>query len=240
MNASAPVGHRELFEDIARDYLATVLPRFDHARSPRVEHATTDRSRFPARFHPRSLEDPPELANPAASDTAVVTGWWSETPAERVALALERHLNRRRRARYSVSRSRYCRQPRAGDSSGRMTNVMAKSLARYSVSIWRSTLAKCVQQVARSRPPSRAQASATTSLAQKLKRPSTCRTWHRRRSEAILSEDCPDDFPALHPIGPPARAQRAHYGEPSPEPVLGIWRVRSDGHLSARVAHHDR
>lgn len=88
-----PVGHRELFEDVARRYLSAVLPRFDHARWLRIEHATTDRSRFPAWFHPRSLEDLPELASPAASDTAVVTAWWPETPAERVTLALERHLN---------------------------------------------------------------------------------------------------------------------------------------------------
>jgi S-adenosylmethionine synthetase len=88
-----PVGHRELFEDVAHSYLNTVLPRFDHARWLRVEHATTDRSRFPSWFHPNSLEDLPELAAPAASDTAVVTAWWPETPAERVTLALERHLN---------------------------------------------------------------------------------------------------------------------------------------------------
>jgi S-adenosylmethionine synthetase len=88
-----PVGHRELFEDVARGYLSAVLPRFDHARWLRVEHATTDRSRFPAWFHPLSLDDLPELANPAASDTAVVTAWWPETRAERVTLALERHLN---------------------------------------------------------------------------------------------------------------------------------------------------
>ena len=70
-----PVDHRELFEDVARSYLATVLPRFDHARWLRVEHATTDRSRFPSWFHPRGLDDLPELANPSASDTAVVTAW---------------------------------------------------------------------------------------------------------------------------------------------------------------------
>jgi S-adenosylmethionine synthetase len=88
-----PIDHRELFEDVARSYLGTVLPRFDHARWLRVEHATTDRSRFPAWFHPRGLQDLPELANPVASDTAVVTAWWPDTLAERVTLALERHLN---------------------------------------------------------------------------------------------------------------------------------------------------
>ena len=88
-----PTSHQELFEETARGYLAAVLPRFDHDRWLRVEHATTDRSRFPAWFHPRSLDDLPELTTPAASDTAVVTAWYPHTLAERVTLALERHLN---------------------------------------------------------------------------------------------------------------------------------------------------
>lgn len=92
--AERPVPYRELFEEAARGYLATVLPRFDHARWLRVEHATTSRSRFPSWFHPASLDDLPELAHPSASDTAVITAWHPETPAERVALVLERHLNR--------------------------------------------------------------------------------------------------------------------------------------------------
>jgi hypothetical protein len=81
----------------ARCLLSAAAPRdasrFDHARWLRVEHATTGRSRFPAWFHPRGLQDLPELANPVASDTAVVTAWWPDTLAERVTLALERHLN---------------------------------------------------------------------------------------------------------------------------------------------------
>jgi S-adenosylmethionine synthetase len=48
----------------------------------------------PWRFRPANLDDLPELAHPSASDTAVVTAWYPETPAERVTLALERHLNR--------------------------------------------------------------------------------------------------------------------------------------------------
>jgi S-adenosylmethionine synthetase len=88
-----PIDHRGLFEQVARDYLTTILPGFDHARWLRIEHATTDRSRFPAWFHPRDHGDLPELASPAASDTVAVTGWWPHTPAERLALALERHLN---------------------------------------------------------------------------------------------------------------------------------------------------
>jgi S-adenosylmethionine synthetase len=91
--AGTPVRYRAMFEEAARDYLATVLPHFDHGRWLRVEHATTSRSRFPTWFQPASLDDLPELVNPTANDTAVVTAWWPDTPAERVALALERHLN---------------------------------------------------------------------------------------------------------------------------------------------------
>ena len=92
--AGQPIPYRELFEETARGYLGTVLPHFDHGHWLRIEHATTSRSRFPSWFHPASLEDLPELDCPAASDTAVVTAWHPETSAERVTLALERHLNR--------------------------------------------------------------------------------------------------------------------------------------------------
>ena len=88
-----PTGHRDLFEQVASDYLATVLPHFDHSRWLRIEHATTDRSRFPAWFHPRGHSDLPELANATASDTVAVTGWWPPTPTELLTLTLERHLN---------------------------------------------------------------------------------------------------------------------------------------------------
>jgi S-adenosylmethionine synthetase len=87
------IDHRDLFERTARDYLSTVLPAFDHCRWLRIEHATTDRSRFPTWFHPRSHDDLPELDSPTASDTVAVTGWWPRTPTEQLTLALERHLN---------------------------------------------------------------------------------------------------------------------------------------------------
>jgi S-adenosylmethionine synthetase len=87
------VDHRGLFEQVARDYLATVLPNFDHGQWLRIEHLSTDRSRFPAWFHPQNLGDLPELSDPTASDTVTVTGWWPPTPAEQLTLALERHLN---------------------------------------------------------------------------------------------------------------------------------------------------
>ncbi|HCU92649.1 MAG TPA: hypothetical protein DHU96_07850 [Actinobacteria bacterium] len=87
------IDHRGLFEDVARSYLTTVLPNFDQARWLRIEHLTSDRSRYPIWFHPRDLADLPELTCPTASDTVAVTAWWPHTPAERLTLALERHLN---------------------------------------------------------------------------------------------------------------------------------------------------
>jgi S-adenosylmethionine synthetase len=92
--AGQPIDHRGLFEHVARDYLDTVLPGFAHRHWLRIEHATTDRSRFPTWFHPRSQHDLPELTCPTASDTVAVTAWWPHTPTEAVTLALERHLNR--------------------------------------------------------------------------------------------------------------------------------------------------
>jgi S-adenosylmethionine synthetase len=88
-----PIDHRALFEQVTRDYLTTILPKFDHTRWLRIKHATTDRSRFPAWFHPRSHNDLPELAQPTANDTVAVTAWWPHTPTERLVLELERHLN---------------------------------------------------------------------------------------------------------------------------------------------------
>jgi S-adenosylmethionine synthetase len=91
--AGQPIDYRGLFEQTACDYLSTVLPNFDHAHWLQIEHATSDRSRFPAWFHPDSRDDLPELRSPTASDTVAVTAWWPNTPTENLALALERHLN---------------------------------------------------------------------------------------------------------------------------------------------------
>lgn len=90
-----PVGHVAMFEAIAHDYLEKVLPNFDHRQWLRIEHATTDRSRFPSWFHPAGHEDLPELTTPTASDTAAVTAWWPNTPTEDLVLAIERNLNQR-------------------------------------------------------------------------------------------------------------------------------------------------
>lgn len=92
--ARQTIDHQGLFEHVARQYLQTVLPAFDHVRWLRIEHASTDRSRFPVWFHPRDHGDLPELAHPTSSDTVAVTAWWPNTPTERLVLALERHLNR--------------------------------------------------------------------------------------------------------------------------------------------------
>ena len=91
--AGQPIDHRGLFEQIAHEYLADVLPHFDVSTWLRIEHMTTDRSRYPTWFHPESIEDLPEVRRPTASDTVAVTAWWPHTPTERIVLALERHLN---------------------------------------------------------------------------------------------------------------------------------------------------
>lgn len=88
-----PIDYRDLLEQVARDYFATVLPHFDADRWLSFEHATTDRSRYPTWFAPRDLGDLPELREPVGSDTVAVTAWWPNTPTEQLVLALERHLN---------------------------------------------------------------------------------------------------------------------------------------------------
>jgi len=91
--ADEEVDSRGIFEEVARDYFATVLPRFDSREWLRIEHVTTDRSRFPTWFHPRGLNDLPELHKPTASDTVAVTAWWPNTATENLVLQVERHLN---------------------------------------------------------------------------------------------------------------------------------------------------
>jgi len=87
------VDFRGLFDDTVTKYLAAVLPNFDVSRRLRIEYATTDRSRYPTWFHPRDLDDLPEIRYPTGSDTVAVTGWWPHTTTERLVLAVERYLN---------------------------------------------------------------------------------------------------------------------------------------------------
>jgi len=96
--ADQPINYRKLFEEVTAAYLHTVLPALDVQRSVRFEHTTTARSKYPTWFHPHSLDDLPERVAPTASDTAVVTAWWPNTPVEDLVLALERHLNLNRDA----------------------------------------------------------------------------------------------------------------------------------------------
>lgn len=91
--ADEEIDYRSIFEEVARDYFATVLPRFNSREWLRIEHVTTDRSRFATWFHPRGLDDLPELRNPTASDTVAVTAWWPNTATENLVLQIERHLN---------------------------------------------------------------------------------------------------------------------------------------------------
>lgn len=91
--AGIPIDHQGLFEQVAHDYLATVLPSFDAGSWLRIEHITNDHSRYPTWFRPRSLADLPELDHPTANDTVAVTAWCPNTPTEDLVLALERHLN---------------------------------------------------------------------------------------------------------------------------------------------------
>lgn len=91
--ASETIDYCNLFEEVARDYFATVLPKFDSSKWLKMEHLTTSRSRFASWFHPKDLTDLPELHYPTASDTVAVTAWWPNTPTENLVLQVERYLN---------------------------------------------------------------------------------------------------------------------------------------------------
>jgi S-adenosylmethionine synthetase len=87
--ASRPIDVRELLEDAALKYLNRVLPALDTATDLTIDFRTNSHSKYQTWFHPRSLHDLPELLEPTASDSVVVTAWAPDTPVERLVRTLE-------------------------------------------------------------------------------------------------------------------------------------------------------
>ena len=91
--AGRPLPVREILERAAVDHLRTALPGFGRVRLE-ILHETTDSSRFPHWFAPRSLADLPERAGAFASDTAYLVGSAPRTVTETVALLAEAWFRR--------------------------------------------------------------------------------------------------------------------------------------------------
>lgn len=84
---------REILEQAAVDHLRAALPGFDRVRLE-VRHETTDSSKFPHWFAPRSLDDLPERSRAFSNDTAYLVGFAPHTATETVVLLAEAWFRR--------------------------------------------------------------------------------------------------------------------------------------------------
>jgi S-adenosylmethionine synthetase len=91
--AGRPLPVRDILEQAAVDHLRTALPGFDRVRLE-VRHETTDSSKFPHWFAPRSLEDLPERPRAFSNDTAYLVGSAPRTATETVVLLAEAWFRR--------------------------------------------------------------------------------------------------------------------------------------------------
>ncbi|MBV9163784.1 MAG: hypothetical protein JO281_20040 [Pseudonocardiales bacterium] len=89
--AGTPIPVPEILITAARDQVQLALPSYDQTLvEVRIE--TTDSSKFPHWFTPRSLEDLPERTRVRCNDTAYLVAVTPRTPAELIALLTEAWL----------------------------------------------------------------------------------------------------------------------------------------------------
>lgn len=69
--------------------LGKALPELDVDTQVRFIDESTDYSKYSYKFHPRGVEDVPELQDAYASDTVAVVSTYPNTPTENITLALE-------------------------------------------------------------------------------------------------------------------------------------------------------
>ncbi|KDA41093.1 methionine adenosyltransferase [Frankia sp. CeD] len=91
--AGRPLPVREILQQAAVDHLHAALPGFDRV-TLEVRHETTDSSKFPHWFAPRSLDDLPERPIAFSNDTAYLVGSAPRTATETVALLAEAWFRR--------------------------------------------------------------------------------------------------------------------------------------------------
>ncbi|GAA1930577.1 methionine adenosyltransferase [Streptantibioticus ferralitis] len=91
--AGRPLLVREILEQAAVDHLRAALPGFDRVRLE-IRHQTTDSSKFPHWFAPRSLDDLPERSRAFSNDTAYLVGSAPRTAAETMVLLAEAWFRR--------------------------------------------------------------------------------------------------------------------------------------------------
>ncbi|MFH7340609.1 methionine adenosyltransferase [Streptomyces sp. KHY 26] len=91
--AGRPLPVRDILRQAALDHLRKTLPGFDRV-TVEVRHETTDSSKFPTWFAPRSREDLPERVRAFSNDTAYLVGAAARTPTETLVLLAEAWFRR--------------------------------------------------------------------------------------------------------------------------------------------------
>lgn len=80
---------RDIAFQAMKTQLGKALPELDVNTQVRFIDESTDYSKYSYKFHPRGVEDVPELQDAYASDTVAVVATYPNTPAENATLALE-------------------------------------------------------------------------------------------------------------------------------------------------------
>jgi len=74
----------------AKNYLQKVLPKLDINKWLKINSFVSSSSRNPFWFHPRTLDDLPEIRSPYANDTSTIVGFWPLSVTEKIVLDCEK------------------------------------------------------------------------------------------------------------------------------------------------------
>ena len=83
------IDYEELQGEATRKWLNESLPALDVGNSLEIHSFTSSSSRSPVWYHPRDLQDVPDITQPWANDTSVCVGYWPLSLTEQMTLALE-------------------------------------------------------------------------------------------------------------------------------------------------------
>lgn len=79
-------------EKAVKKYLKERVPLLNDSNLTFI-HQTNNYARYHEWFHPRSLDDLPELKDLYAADTSISVGYWPLSPVEKLTILLEQYIN---------------------------------------------------------------------------------------------------------------------------------------------------
>ena len=80
----------QIIEETIKEYVGTVLPHLNVEKDLDIIVNTTQHTRVPYWFSPRTIEDVPDAKEVFAIDTSVVVSYYPYTTCEKLALEIER------------------------------------------------------------------------------------------------------------------------------------------------------